>query len=198
VGLPLSLPKGERKREQESVAETAAADNIIKLSVDDRQRRSTTSMIINAPACNNRGIDEENIGSTATVTGSLFQKPVTLAAANLGSCDKNPGMADTTMDTGAIFGKKEAAQRGSIRGSTAQKAVGAASGRPRGNTQNIWKHIKKIKSSAGKGAFILDKISDDPHPIGAMDGNPGRSKVSEGMSNTVNCGSAVGPLEQKN
>jgi hypothetical protein len=63
-------------------------------------------MINNAPARNNRGIDEENKGSTATVTGFLSQKPVTLASANLGSCDKNPGMADTTIDTGAIFGKR--------------------------------------------------------------------------------------------
>jgi hypothetical protein len=71
-----------------------------------------TLTIVNAPARNNRGVDEENKGSPATVTGSLFQKPVTLAAASLGSCDKNPGMADTTMDKGTIFGKKEAAQRG--------------------------------------------------------------------------------------
>jgi hypothetical protein len=64
-------------------------------------------------------------------------KPVTVASANLGACDKNPGMADTTMDKGAIFGKKEAAQRGSIRGATEQKAVGEASGRSRGSIQNI-------------------------------------------------------------
>jgi hypothetical protein len=43
------------------------------------------------------------------------------------------------MDTGAIVGKKEAAQRGSIRGATAQKAVGAASGRSRGDIQKIEK-----------------------------------------------------------
>jgi hypothetical protein len=106
VGTPLSLPKGERKREQESVAQTAAATDSVKLSVDDRQCHLTTSTIVNAPARNNRGIGEENKGSTATVTGSLFQKPVTLAAANLGSCDKNPGIEDTTIDTGAIFGKR--------------------------------------------------------------------------------------------
>jgi hypothetical protein len=52
-------------------------------------------------------------------------------------------MADTTMDKGAIFVKNEAAQRGSIRGEMAQKAVGEASGRPRGNIQNIGK-MKKI------------------------------------------------------
>jgi hypothetical protein len=52
------MPKGERKREQESVAETAAATHSIKQSVDDRQRRSTTSTIVNAPARNNRGIDK--------------------------------------------------------------------------------------------------------------------------------------------
>jgi hypothetical protein len=105
VGPPLSLLKGECKRDQESVAETAAATDSINLS-DDRQRRSTTSTIVNAPARNNRGIDKENQGLTATVTGSLFQKMVTVAAANLGSCDKNPGMADTTMDKGAIFKKR--------------------------------------------------------------------------------------------
>jgi hypothetical protein len=67
VGSPLSLLKGERKREQESVAEIAAATDSIKLSVD-RQRRSKTSTIANAPARNNRGIDEENQGLTATET----------------------------------------------------------------------------------------------------------------------------------
>jgi hypothetical protein len=58
VAPPLYPLKGERKREQESVAETAAATDSIKLSVD-RQRRSTTSIIVNAPARNNRGINEE-------------------------------------------------------------------------------------------------------------------------------------------
>jgi hypothetical protein len=50
-------------------------------------------------------------------------------------------MADTLMDKGSIFGKKEAAQRGSIRGAKAQKAVGAASGRSRGSIQKMkkWK-----------------------------------------------------------
>jgi hypothetical protein len=94
-----------------------------------------TSTIVNVPACNNRGIDKESQSPTTTVTGYLLQKPVTLAAVNLDSCSKNPGKADTTMDTGAIFRKKEAAQGGSIRGATAQKVVGAASGRPRGNIQ---------------------------------------------------------------
>jgi hypothetical protein len=63
-------------------------------------------MINNAPARNNRGINEETRATTTTLTGSLLQKPVTLSAANLGSCDKNPGKADTTIDTGAIFEKK--------------------------------------------------------------------------------------------
>jgi hypothetical protein len=168
AGPPVSLTKGERKREQELVVETAAATNIIKLSVDDRQRCSTTSTIFNAPARNNMGMDKESQSLTTTVTGSLSQKPVTLAAANLGSCDNNPGEAETTMGTGAIFEKKEAAQRGSIRGAT-------------GNIKKIEK-LKKIekyeKLSSSQGAFISDKISDDPHPTGAMDGNPGGSKVS--------------------
>jgi hypothetical protein len=106
VGHPLSLPKGERKRDQESVAATAAATANIKLSIDDRRRRQTTSTINNAPACNNRGIDKETRATTTNVISSLLQKPVTLAADNLGSCDKNPGKADTTIDTGAIVGKE--------------------------------------------------------------------------------------------
>jgi hypothetical protein len=126
MGPPLSFPKGELHPDLGSVAATAADTVNINLSVDDRRRRSTTSTIGNAPARNSRGIDKESQPSTTTVTGSLLQKPVTLVAANLRSCDKNPGKADTTMDTGAIFGKKEAAQRGSIRGATAQKAVGAS------------------------------------------------------------------------
>jgi hypothetical protein len=47
-----------------------------------------------------------------------------------------------------------------------------------------------LKSSARQGAFISDKICDDPHPNGAMDGNSGRSQLSEGMSNKDNCGAA--------
>jgi hypothetical protein len=64
------------------------------------------STIDNTPARNNRGIDEESRATTTTVTGSLLQKPVTLAVANLGSCDKNPGKADTKIYTGAIFAKE--------------------------------------------------------------------------------------------
>jgi hypothetical protein len=87
--------------------------------------------------------------------------------------------------------KKEAAYKvGSIRGATEQKSVGvpirAASDRPRGN---IRKNLN-FKSSAGQGAFISDKIRDAPRPNGAMDGNSGGSKVSEGMSNKDNCGAA--------
>jgi hypothetical protein len=139
VGPRVPLPKGERKREHESVAATAADTTNINLSIDYRFRRSTTSTIVNAPARNNRGIDKESQPYTTTVTGSLLQKPVTLAAANLGLCDKNPGKADTTMDTGAIFGKKEAAQSGSIRLAMAQKAIGVASSRPRGKSRKIGK-----------------------------------------------------------
>jgi hypothetical protein len=100
------LPKGERQPNPESVAATAANTANINLYVDDRRRRSATSTIINAPDRNSRGIDKESQPSTTTVTGSLLQKLVTLAAANLGSCDKNPGKADTKMNTGAIFRKK--------------------------------------------------------------------------------------------
>jgi hypothetical protein len=103
-----------------------------------------TSTIDNAPTRNNRGTEEEIRAKTTTVTGSLLQKPVTLAAANLSSCDKNPGKADTTMDTGAIFRTQEAAYKvGSIRGETERKAVGlpirAAPGRPRGTFEKIEK-----------------------------------------------------------
>jgi hypothetical protein len=101
VGPPLSFPKGERHPDPESVSATAADTANINLSVND-QRCLTTLTIDNDPTLNNRGIDQENKGALATVTGSLLQKPVTLAAANLGSCDKNPGKADTTLDTGAI------------------------------------------------------------------------------------------------
>jgi hypothetical protein len=51
-------------------------------------------------------------------------------------------------------------------------------------------NLENLKSSARQGVFISDKISDDPRPTGAMYGNPGRSKVSEGMSNKDNCGAA--------
>jgi hypothetical protein len=75
----------------------------MNLSVDDYQRCSTTSTIDNAPALNNRDIDQDKAVTPATATGSLLQKPVTLAAANLGSCDKNPGKVDTILNTGAII-----------------------------------------------------------------------------------------------
>jgi hypothetical protein len=48
MGPPLSLPKGERNIDPESVAATAAATTNIKLSVDDRRRRSTISTIDNS------------------------------------------------------------------------------------------------------------------------------------------------------
>jgi hypothetical protein len=79
---PLSLTKGERKIDPESIATTAAATANMKLSVDDPRHHSTTSTIDNAPAYNNRGIDEGNRAPTATVWCSLLQKRVTLAAAN--------------------------------------------------------------------------------------------------------------------
>jgi hypothetical protein len=58
------------------------------------------------PLAKTGGIDEETRSTTITVTGSLLQKPVTIAAASLGSCDKNPGKVDTAIDTGAIFAKE--------------------------------------------------------------------------------------------
>jgi hypothetical protein len=47
-----------------------------------------------------------------------------------------------------------------------------------------------LKSSSQQRIFISEKISDYPHPNGAMDENPCGSKVSEGMSNKDNCGAA--------
>jgi hypothetical protein len=134
------LPKGDRQPDPESVAATAADTANINLYVDDHRHRLTTLKIVNAPSCNNMGIYKESQPSTTTVTGSLLQKLVTLAAANLGSCDKNIGKADTTMNTDAIFGKKEAAQRGYTRGATEQKAVGG------GIMPNAGKHSKNLKN----------------------------------------------------
>jgi hypothetical protein len=98
VASPLSLPNVERQPDPESVAATTTDNANINLSVDDHRRRSMTSTIDNAPALNNRGINQEKKGASDTVTGSLLQKPVTLAAANLGSYDKSPGKADTTVN----------------------------------------------------------------------------------------------------
>jgi hypothetical protein len=52
------------------------------------------------------------------------------------------------------------------------------------------KYLEKLKSSARQGAFISDNMIDYHHPTGAMDGNSGGSKVSEGMNNKDNCGAA--------
>jgi hypothetical protein len=106
VGTPLSLSKLERQPDQESVTATTADIVNMNLSGDGQQRRLTTLTIDNAPALNNRGIDKDKAVTTATVTSSLLQKTVTLASANLGSCDKNPGKADTILDTGAIVGNE--------------------------------------------------------------------------------------------
>jgi hypothetical protein len=125
VGPPLYLPKGESQPDPESVAATAAATANMNLSINDRWRYSTTSTIDNAPALNKRGVDEGNKVTTAHVTGSLLQKPVTLAAANLGSCDKNPGKADTTINTGAIVGN----EGGSIQSWFDLRGYGEKSGR---------------------------------------------------------------------
>jgi hypothetical protein len=47
-----------------------------------------------------------------------------------------------------------------------------------------------LKSSARQGEFISDKIRHAPNPTGAMDGNSGGCKGSEGMHNKYNCGAA--------
>jgi hypothetical protein len=128
----------------------------------------------------------------------MLQKPVTIVAANLGSCDKNPGKADTTIDTGTIFAKEEGSLESWLdpRGDGAKSDWGAdkggirlAAGKHSKKLKNV-KNVKKLKSSARQGAFIWDKFFDAPHPNGAMDGNSGGSKFSEGMSNKYNCGAA--------
>jgi hypothetical protein len=65
VGPPLSLSKGERQPDQESATATAADITNMNLSVDEHQRRSMTSIIDNAPALNNRGIDQYKAVTTA-------------------------------------------------------------------------------------------------------------------------------------
>jgi hypothetical protein len=57
----------------------------------------TTSAIDNTPDHNTRDIDQTKNCTTTTVTGSLLHKPVTVAAGNQGSCDKNPRQAVTTV-----------------------------------------------------------------------------------------------------
>jgi hypothetical protein len=105
VVFPLFLAKGERHPDQESATATAVDIFHMSSSVDGHRCRPMTSTIKNVPAINNRGIDEEKTCTTATVTGSLLQKSVTVAAGNLGSCDKNPGKEDTKDKTGAIVEK---------------------------------------------------------------------------------------------
>jgi hypothetical protein len=95
----------------------------MSLSVIGHRRRPTTLTIDNAPTLNNRGIDQEKTGTSATVTGSLLQKPITVAAGNLGSCGMNPGKADTKDETAPSSKKTEATRKvGSIRGAPAQKS----------------------------------------------------------------------------
>jgi hypothetical protein len=75
-----------------------------------------------------------------------------------------------------------------------QKAAGvsirATAGQPQG------KKSKKLKSSARQGEFISDKIRHAPNLTGAMDGNSGGCKGSEGMCDKDNCG-AIG-MQQLN
>jgi hypothetical protein len=127
---------------------------------------------------------------------------VTLAAANVGSCDKNPGKADTTINTGAIVGN----EGGSIqswfdtRGDGAKSCRGVdkggirpATGKKSKKLKNV-ENLKILKSSARQGEFISDKIRHAPNPTGAMDGHPGGCKGSEGMGNKDNYG-ATGTKE---
>jgi hypothetical protein len=142
VGPPLSLPKGKRHPDLELVAATATTTANMNLYVDYRQCHLTSSMIDNAPALNNRGIDEGNKGTTATVTGSTLQKPVTLSAANLGSCDKNPGKADTTINTGAIVGNEGGSIQSWFDPRGAESKIGR--GVDKGGTRPAAGNIRKI------------------------------------------------------
>jgi hypothetical protein len=95
------LARLERHPDPESATTTAATIFDMGLSVDVH-RRPIISTIDNAPDHNNRGNYQAKTCETATVTVSLLQKPVTAAAGNQGSCDKNPGKADTTDEMGVI------------------------------------------------------------------------------------------------
>jgi hypothetical protein len=142
VGPPLYLPKGDQQPDLELVSANAADTANTNLSVDDRQRCSTTLTINNAPALNKRGIGEGNKVTSATVTGSLLHKLVTLTAANLGSCDKNLGKANTIIDMGVIVGNKG----GSIQSWFDPRVDGAKSGRgvDKGNIRTAAGEIRKM------------------------------------------------------
>jgi hypothetical protein len=105
--------------------------------------------IDNSPALNNRGIDQDKSVTTATATGSLLQKPVMLAAANLGSCDKNPGKADTILDTGAILGNEGGNIKSWVdpRGDGAKIGRGVDKGVIRPATGKIFEKFEKFSST---------------------------------------------------
>jgi hypothetical protein len=50
--------------------------------------------------------------------------------------------------------------------------------------------LKNLKSSARQGEFISERILHAPDPTGAIDGNLGGCKFSEGMRSKDNCGAA--------
>jgi hypothetical protein len=125
--------------------------------------------IDNTPTLNNRVIDQDKAGTIPTVTSSLLQKPVTLAADNLGSCDKNPGKVDTILilDTGAVV-RNEGGNKESWfdpRGDEAKSGRGVDKGDSR---PTEGKKSKSLKSSARQGEFISDKIRHHPYPISGM------------------------------
>jgi hypothetical protein len=53
-----------------------------------------------------------------------------------------------------------------------------------------WKHLKHLKSSARQGEFISKKSRHATNPTGAIDGNSGGCKSSEGIGEKDNCGAA--------
>jgi hypothetical protein len=68
-------------------------------------------------------------------------------------------------------------------------SIKAASGRLWGGNRKIEKN-EKLKSSAHQGEFISEKNRHATNPTGAMDGNSGGCKGSEGMRNKDNWGGA--------
>jgi hypothetical protein len=107
VGPPLSpFQKGiKRERHPDQESSTANATAFIDMGSVIGNRRLTTSTINNAPDQHGRVVDQAKTCTTNTVTGSLLQKPVTVAASNQGSCDRNTGKAVTTDKMGAIIVK---------------------------------------------------------------------------------------------
>jgi hypothetical protein len=157
-----------------------------------------TSTIDNGPALNNRGIDQDKAVTTATVTGSLLQKPVILAAANLGSCDKNPDKADTILDTGTIVGNEGGNKESLVdpRGDGAKTGRGAdkAGRRKFFETFEKCEKMKNLKSAARQREFISEKNRHAPNPPDRLMEIKADVKVQKEYVTRI----TVGPLKYNN